>query len=135
VGGGPAPGGGGHSATLYTHAAALVEAGGVAPPAGIVQTRRLPGSGAGPSPDRLFVGSEGTLGVIIEAWMRLQDRPTFRNAASVTFADFMSGAQAARASAQAGLYPRHCRPLAPGEAALSGAGSGDESVLLIAFES
>ena len=34
-----------------------------------------PGSGAGPSPDRLFLGSEGTLGVITEAWMRLQDRP------------------------------------------------------------
>ena len=32
-------------------------------PAGVVETRRLPGSGAGPSPDRLFIGSEGILGV------------------------------------------------------------------------
>ena len=47
-------------------------------PSGIVETRRLPGSGAGPSPDRLWIGSEGTLGVITEAWMRLQDRPRFR---------------------------------------------------------
>ena len=46
--------------------------------AGVVETRRLPGSGAGPSPDRLFIGSEGILGVIIEAWMRLQDAPAFR---------------------------------------------------------
>ena len=45
---------------------------------GVVETRRLPGSGAGPAPDRLFIGSEGTLGVITEAWMRLQDRPRFR---------------------------------------------------------
>ena len=126
---------GGHYATLYTHIDDFVEAVRVVTPAGVVQTRRLPGSGAGPSPDRLFIGSEGTLGVIIEAWMRLQDRPTFRNAASVTFADFMSGADTARAIVQAGLHPANCRLLDPGEAALSGAGSGDESVLLIAFES
>ena len=37
----------------------------------------------GPSPDRLFLGSEGTLGVITEAWMRLQDRPRFKASASV----------------------------------------------------
>ena len=43
-----------------------------------METRRLPGSGAGPSPDRMVIGSEGILGVITEAWMRLQDRPTYR---------------------------------------------------------
>jgi alkyldihydroxyacetonephosphate synthase len=43
-------------------------------PAGVMQTRRLPGSGAGPAPDRLVLGSEGTLGVITEAWVRLQER-------------------------------------------------------------
>ena len=32
--------------------------------------RRLPGSGAGPSPDRFMLGSEGIFGVITEAWMR-----------------------------------------------------------------
>ena len=31
-----------------------------------------PGSGAGPSPDRLLIGSEGVLGVITEAWVRVQ---------------------------------------------------------------
>ncbi len=126
---------GGHYATLYTHIDDFVEAVRVVTPAGIVQTRRLPGSGAGPSPDRLFIGSEGTLGVIVEAWMRLQDRPTFRAAASVTFTAFADGAAAARAVAQAGLHPSNCRLLDPGEAALAGAGSGEETVLLLAFES
>ncbi|HTD27739.1 MAG TPA: FAD-binding oxidoreductase, partial [Candidatus Elarobacter sp.] len=69
---------GGHYATLYTHIDEFVESLRVVTPAGVVETRRLPGSGAGPSPDRLFIGSEGILGVITEAWMRLQDRPTFR---------------------------------------------------------
>jgi alkyldihydroxyacetonephosphate synthase len=126
---------GGHYATLYTHVDDFVEALRVVTPRGVIQTRRLPGSGAGPAPDRLFIGSEGTLGVITEAWMRLQDRPRFRASASVTFGDFAAGAAAARAIAQAGLYPANCRLLDAGEAALSGAGSGDEAVLLLAFES
>src|SRR5262249_41588378 len=44
---------GGHYATLYTHIDDFVEALRVVTPSGIVQTRRLPGSGAGPAPDRL----------------------------------------------------------------------------------
>ncbi len=126
---------GGHYATLYTHIDDFVESLRIVTPSGTIETRRLPGSGAGPSPDRLFIGSEGTLGVIVEAWMRLQDRPTFRASASVTFADFAAGAAAARAVAQAGLHPSNCRLLDPGEAAVAGAGGGDEAVLLLAFES
>jgi alkyldihydroxyacetonephosphate synthase len=126
---------GGHYATLYTHIDDFVEALRVVTPAGIVESRRLPGSGAGPSPDRLMIGSEGILGVITEAWMRLQDRPTFRASASIFFDHLAAGARAARAIAQAGLYPANCRLLDPGEAATSGAGSGSEAVLLVAFES
>ena len=89
------------------------------------QTRRLPGSGAGPSPDRLFIGSEGILGVITEAWMRLQDRPTFRASASVTFADFAAGAEAARAHRAGGPLSRQLPPARPGRGRCSsGAGSG-----------
>src|SRR5205823_2738153 len=83
---------GGHYATLYTHIDEFVESLRVVTPAGTIETRRLPGSGAGPSPDRLFIGSEGILGVIVEAWMRLQDRPTYRASAAVTFPDFAPGA-------------------------------------------
>ncbi len=126
---------GGHYATLYTHIDEFVESLRVVTPAGTIETRRLPGSGAGPSPDRLFIGSEGILGVIVEAWMRLQDRPTYRASAAVTFPDFARGAEAARAVAQAGLYPANCRLLDPGEAATAGAGDGTAAVLLLAFES
>jgi len=126
---------GGHYATLYTHIDDFVEALRVVTPSGTIATRRLPGSGAGPSPDRLFIGSEGILGIITEAWMRLQDRPTFRAAASITFETFAAGAAAARAIAQSGLYPANCRLLDPGEAMTSGAGDGSHAVLLVAFES
>jgi len=126
---------GGHYATLYTHIDDFVEALRVVTPRGVVASRRLPGSGAGPSPDRLFIGSEGILGIITEAWVRLQDRPTFRAAASVAFPDLLTAAGAVRVIAQAGLYPANCRVLDAGEALLNGAGSGDAAVLLLAFES
>ena len=79
---------GGHFATLYTHIDDLVESLRVITPQGVIETRRLPGSGAGPSPDRLLIGSEGILGIITQAWMRLQDRPKFRGGGAVQFADF-----------------------------------------------
>jgi len=126
---------GGHFATLYTHIDDFVEALRVVTPAGTLETRRLPGSGAGPSPDRLFIGSEGILGIITEAWMRLQERPRFRAAAAVTFAEFSAGVAAVRAISQAGLYPSNCRLLDSGEAQLAGAGDGSHNVLLLAFES
>jgi len=126
---------GGHFATLHTHIDDFVEALRTLTPSGIVESRRLPGSGAGPSPDRLFIGSEGILGIITEAWVRLQDRPTFRHSAALSFATFQQGVAAVRALAQSGLHPTNCRLLDPLEAMTSGAGSGAEAVLIVAFES
>jgi alkyldihydroxyacetonephosphate synthase len=126
---------GGHYATLYTHIDDFVESLRVVTPRGVVETRRLPGSGAGPSPDRMFLGSEGILGVITEAWMRLQDRPRFRASVAVRFPSFEQGVQAARALAQSGLHPSNCRLLDATEAMVTGADDGSAHLLLIAFES
>jgi alkyldihydroxyacetonephosphate synthase len=126
---------GGHYATLYTHIDDFVEALRVVTPTGIAESRRLPGSGAGPSPDRMFIGSEGALGIITEAWMRLQDRPVYRASASVTFGDFYAAARAVRQIGQAGLYPSNLRLLDAGEALTSGAGDGGHAVLIVGFES
>jgi alkyldihydroxyacetonephosphate synthase len=126
---------GGHYATLHTHIDDFVESLRVVTPRGVSESWRLPGSGAGPSPDRLFLGSEGTLGVITEAWLRLQDRPTVRPGAAVRFASFTAAVDAVRAIAQSGLHPSNCRLLDPGEAALSGASQDGGSVLVLGFES
>jgi alkyldihydroxyacetonephosphate synthase len=126
---------GGHFATLHTRIDEFVEAVRVVTPRGVLQTRRLPGSGAGPSAERLFCGSEGTLGVITEAWMRVQPRPRFRAGASVHFADFADAAEAARELAQSGLHPANCRLLGHDEALLSGSGDGSHSILVLGFES
>ncbi|HEY1597105.1 MAG TPA: FAD-binding oxidoreductase, partial [Thermoleophilaceae bacterium] len=79
---------GGHFATLYTHIDDLVESVRALTPRGVWESRRLPGSGAGPSPDRLLIGSEGILGVITEAWVRVQARPEFKASAPVHFDSF-----------------------------------------------
>ena len=127
---------GGHYASVYTHIDDLCESMRVVTPAGISESRRLPGSGAGPSPDRLFLGSEGTLGIITEAWMRVQDRPRFKASASVEFGDYRSGAEAVRALSQSGLFPTNCRLLDAGEAMLAATLSeGAAALLVLGFES
>ncbi|WP_018216281.1 FAD-binding oxidoreductase [Salinispora vitiensis] len=126
---------GGHYATVLTHIDDLVEALRVVTPAGTSQSRRLPASGAGPSPDRLFLGSEGTLGVITEAWLRVQDRPRWRADAAVHFDDHDAAVAATRAIAQSGLHPSNCRLLDPAEALLNAGVATGGGVLVLGFES
>ncbi|HVR28048.1 MAG TPA: FAD-binding oxidoreductase [Thermoanaerobaculia bacterium] len=126
---------GGHFATLYTHIDDFVESTRMVTPRGVMETRRLPGSGAGPSPDRLVIGSEGILGILTEAWMRLQDVPRFRASRAVRFASIAAGAAGVRALTQAGLYPSNCRLLDAEEAATAGAGDGAHAILVLGFES
>ena len=126
---------GGHFATGPTHIDDLVESIRAITPSGVWESRRLPGSGAGPSPDRMLLGSEGTLGIVTEAWVKVRPRPVFRAVASVRFASFAAGAEAVRALAQSGLEPSNCRLIDPGEAAVTGAASGGEALLVLGFES
>lgn len=126
---------GGHFATMFTQIDDSVQSLRAVTPAGIVETRRLPSDGAGVSADRMFIGSEGSLGVLTQAWMRLQDRPTFKVATSVPFADFGRAVDAVRALSQSGLWPANCRLLDHTEALRSGASDGSDSILVLAFES
>jgi alkyldihydroxyacetonephosphate synthase len=126
---------GGHFATLYTHIDDLVESVRAITPGGVWQSRRLPGSGAGPSPDRLLLGSEGILGVITEAWVRVRERPRWKLSAGVAFDSFAGGAEAVRELAQSGLNPSNCRLLDPAESELTHAGPPGKSLLVLGFES
>lgn len=135
VGGWIATRAGGHFATLYTHIDDLVSSIRTMTPSGVWESRRLPASGAGPSPDRFMLGSEGILGVITEAWLRVQVRPRYRASASVTFARYADGVRACRLLSQSGLYPSNCRLLDNTDALLGGVFVDGEAVLLVAFES
>jgi alkyldihydroxyacetonephosphate synthase len=125
----------GHFSTGPTHIDDLVESIRAITPTGPWESRRLPGSGAGPSPDRVLLGSEGTLGVLTEAWLRVQPRPLHRWQATYACRDFRAGTEAARSLVQAGAAPATLRVLDPVEASLSGTLATGEAVLLLGFES
>jgi alkyldihydroxyacetonephosphate synthase len=124
---------GGHFAMRLTHVDDLVESVRAVTPLGLWESRRLPGSGAGPSPDRMLLGSEGVLGVITEAWVRVQPKPRFRAARGVVFGSFIEGGEAVRALAQSGLGPSNCRLIDADEARFTGA--ADSALLVLGFES
>ncbi len=126
---------GGHYATNHTHIDDLVESVRMLTPQGWWESRRLPGSGAGPSPDRLVIGSEGILGVITEAWMRIQARPTFRATAGVVFDTWEAGTDAVRQIVQAKLWPANLRILDPVEASRAAGLDGHQTLVIIGFES
>jgi alkyldihydroxyacetonephosphate synthase len=126
---------GGHFATGPTHVDDLVESVRALTVDGAVwESRRLPASGAGPSPDRMLLGSEGTLALITEAWVRVLARREQREAATVRFPTFAAGLEAVRAILQAGLRPANCRLLEAREAALTLAGDGTSDLLMLGFE-
>lgn len=126
---------GGHYATGPTRIDELAHAVSMITPRGTFETHRHPGSGAGPEPARWMIGSEGALGVITEAWMRIVPRPRWRASASVAYQRFEDGVAAARALAQSGLQPSNARLLDANEARMHRVRFDGSNVLLIGFES
>ncbi len=125
----------GHFATVLTHIEDFVESTRAITPTGVWESRRLPGSGAGVSPDRMLAGSEGVLGVITQAWVRVQPRPTQRASAGVRFERFLAGVECVRALSQSGLSPANCRLIDAREALTTMAGDGSCALLVLGFES
>ena len=131
---------GGHFATGETHIDDLTESIRAITPAGEWESRRLPGSGAGPSSDRMLLGSEGILGVVTEAWMRVRPRPDFKATATVEFPPGDEGFSevargAVRLIAQSRLMPSNLRLIDSSEAQTTLAGDGSATLLIIGFES
>lgn len=135
VGGWIATRAGGHFATLYTHVDELVAGMTLQTPRGRFHSLPRPGSGAGPDPNRFFFGSEGTLGVITEAWLRVRPRPQRLASATLLFSNFTDAVDCARTLAQSGLYPSNCRLLDPTEARLNLVDLEGNTVLIVGFES
>ena len=126
---------GGHYATNHTHIDDFVESVRMVTPSGVWESRRLPGSGAGPAPDRLAIGSEGILGIITEAWMRIQARPRYRASAGIVFDGIAAAADGARLIAQAKQWPANLRMLDPAEAEDFAGLDGNQALLIVGFES
>lgn len=77
----------------------------IATPSGTLELGRAPASAAGPDLRELFVGSEGTLGVITEVTVRVHPVPETTAYQAWSFPDFATGAAALRSVVQAGAAP------------------------------
>ncbi|MET7394711.1 FAD-binding oxidoreductase [Dactylosporangium sp. NPDC005572] len=134
VGGWLATRAGGHYATGPTRIDDFVEALRVITPQGSVESPRVPSSGAGPAATGLFLGSEGALGVIVEAWLRVTRRPERKLSASLGFPVYLEAVAAVKELVQAGLRPSNCRLLDPAEAMLNAGARDGGARLLLGFE-
>lgn len=71
----------------------------------MVETSRVPAAGLGPDWSQIFVGSEGTLGIITAATLKIHRRPETRRYRGYAFSRVSAGLEAARRVMQRGLRP------------------------------
>lgn len=71
----------------------------------VVTVRPVPSSAAGPDLTRLFLGGEGTTGVITQATLRVHPRPEVAFDRGLVFPDLATGLAGIRAVLRAGLTP------------------------------
>jgi alkyldihydroxyacetonephosphate synthase len=77
----------------------------VLPDGTVVRTRRTPRAAAGPDLRQLFLGSEGTLGIVTEVTFSLRELPEARLGRAFHFASFAAGLEAIRRFVRAGWRP------------------------------
>ncbi|UNS95261.1 FAD-binding oxidoreductase [Streptomyces tubbatahanensis] len=99
----------GQSSAGYGRFDAMVTALRVATPRGTLDLGRAPATAAGPDLRQLFLGSEGTLGVLTEVTVRVRRAPVERRDEAWSFPSFADGTAAVRALAQRGLLPTAIR--------------------------
>jgi len=88
-------------------------------PEGVLATRTVPKSSNGIDVNQLCIGSEGTLGVITEATMRVHPRPEARLVPAYLFPEFEGGLQAMRECVRRECTPSMVRLNDPDKTALS----------------
>ncbi|MGE0791605.1 MAG: FAD-binding oxidoreductase [Sandaracinaceae bacterium] len=103
LGGWIAARGSGQQSNRYGAAAKMLVGARVATPTGEMRTSPFPNSAAGPDLNQLIAGSEGILGVITEATMKIRPIAEARDFVSFLFRDFEEGTAAVRAMTQRGV--------------------------------
>jgi alkyldihydroxyacetonephosphate synthase len=95
----------GQSSTGYGKIEDMVVSLRVVTPAGVVETRVVPASAAGPELKELLIGSEGVFGVITQAVLKIHPLPAARDYRGLLFRSFSDGLAAIREMLQSGLAP------------------------------
>lgn len=122
LGGWVAARGAGQQSTRYGKAEKWLVSARLVTPRGIWRTEDAPASAAGPRLGDLVVGSEGTLGVITDATVKIHPRPKVKDYRGYLFRDCEAGAAAIRAIVQAEI-----------PAAMLRLSDGDETYFFQAF--
>jgi len=107
----------------------LFAGGRVETPAGSLHLPAFPASAAGPDLRELLLGSEGRLGIITEATMRITPLPPHEEFRAVFLPDWAHGLAAARAVAQARLPLSMLRLSTPAETETTLALAGHEALI------
>ena len=110
VGGYLAAKGSGTMSTKYGKIEDLVASMEVALPSGeLIRTPAVPRHAVGPDLNQLYIGSEGTLGIITETTLLVRELPEHRGFATYTFPDLASGMHAVRDIIHKGWRPALAR--------------------------
>ncbi|UCH05773.1 MAG: FAD-binding oxidoreductase [Candidatus Thorarchaeota archaeon] len=110
----------------------------VLPNGSVVRTKAVPRHSVGPDLRQLFIGSEGTLGVITEATLRMFPIPEERRFRSMSFPDVRSGLKSIREIFRSGAVPSLIRLYDPDDTALTVTSHFDvkdgECMLMLGFD-
>jgi alkyldihydroxyacetonephosphate synthase len=97
----------------------------------IITTGGAPAAAVGPDLSQLFIGSEGTLGVITRVWLRAHPLPDAERRAAYTFPSLAAGFEACRRIVRCGATPAVLRLYDGIESARGHGGDGTECILLV----
>ncbi len=100
----------------------------------VVRTGGAPAAAVGPDLNQLFLGSEGTLGVITRVWLRTHPRPSTERRAAYAFSSFAGGIEACRQVLQRGATPAVLRLYDAAESKRGQDGDGTQCIVLVLDE-
>ena len=96
----------------------------------VIRTGGAPRAAVGPDLTQVFLGSEGTLGVITKVWLRAHPAPSSERHAAYQFPSFDAGLEACRQSIRRGAHPAVLRLYDAAESARSHHATDGVCVLL-----
>jgi len=97
----------------------------------VIVTGGSPAAAVGPDLDQIFLGSEGTLGIVTRVWLRAHPVPAAERRAAYSFATFEDGLVACRQIVRRGATPAVLRLYDAAESQRGHGGDGSQCILLV----
>lgn len=129
----------GHLSGEYGRIEDMVQAVRILTPEGELETRSVPARSVGPGVVDLVLGSEGTLGIVVDAVIRVRREPKSHARRGLLYQDFLAAIDGAREMVQRGILPSLFRVSDEEESSMIGFLAGLEAedvpcVVLLGYE-